>query len=108
MTYAFEKNPVGYTAAFRVARNMVKSHRLQYAAKIARDLILKVRDLCHKTETQGCWKDMSQVTVLGLSFGAHIASQVCIDLYQRTGQKVGKLIGEKSVYSSIKVDISSI
>lgn len=73
---------------------MVATHRLQYAAKIGRDLVLKVRDRCLSAGTPGCWKYMSQVTMLGLSFGAHVASQVSKELYQRTGQKVGKLIGE--------------
>lgn len=106
LTYAFEKNPVGYTAAFRVARTMVLTHRLQYAAKIARDFILKIRDRCLTTGTHGCWKDMSQVTMLGLSFGAHVASQVCVDLYQRTGQKVGKLIGidPAGIYLTLKIN----
>lgn len=106
LTYAFEKNPVGYTAAFRVARTMVLTHRLQYAAKIARDFILMIRDRCVKKETAGCWKDMSQVTLLGLSFGAHVASQVCVDLHQRTGQKVGKLIGidPAGIYLTLKIN----
>lgn len=88
---------------------MVLTHRLQYAAKIARDLVLKVRDHCLTAGTQGCWKDMSQVTMLGLSFGAHVASQVCKELYQRTGQKVGKLIGvdPAGIYLTLKINNQS-
>lgn len=88
---------------------MVVTHRLQYAAKIARDLILKVHDHCLKHETPGCWKDMSQLTLLGLSFGAHVASQVSKELYQRTGQKVGKLIGvdPAGIYLTLKINNQS-
>lgn len=84
---------------------MVQTHRLEYAAKIARDFILMIRDHCIKTETNGCWKDMSKMTVLGFSFGAHVASLTCVDLYQRTGQKVGKLIGidPAGIYLTLKM-----
>lgn len=72
---------------------MVKTHRLQYAAKVARDLVLGVREQCIQNENPGCLKNMSQVTMLGFSFGAHIASQACINLFTSTGEKVGKLYG---------------
>lgn len=74
---------------------MVKTHRLQYVAKVARNLILNVRDRCMKNGAPGCLRNMSQITMLGFSFGAHIASQTCINLFQKTGEKVGKLIGKK-------------
>lgn len=76
-------------------KNLVKTHRLQYAAKVARDLVLNVRNRCIRDGGIDCWKDMSKLTVVGFSLGAHIASQACIDLYECTGEKVGKLIGEK-------------
>lgn len=86
--------PKGIVEVFVHARDMVKSHRLQFTTKLARDLVLNLREQCLQDETPGCLKDMSQVTMLGFSFGAHIASQTCRNLYKSTGQKVGKLIGK--------------
>lgn len=75
---------------------MIKSNRSRYAAKVASDLVLDIQYHCtHNGKYPGCWMPMSQVTVLGFSFGAHIASQVCINLYKQTKHKVGKLIGKK-------------
>lgn len=79
-----------------MANEMVQSHRLQYAAKVARDLILGIRKECLANETPGCLKKMSQITMLGFSFGAHVASQACKNVYESTGEKVGKLIGEQN------------
>lgn len=76
---------------------MVKSHRALYAANIASVLISNVRDRCIQTETNGCWKHLSEVTVVGFSLGAHVASQICINLYEEVGEKVGKLIGKKLI-----------
>lgn len=99
MTYAYEIIPNNIVEVFSHARYMVKTHRLQFTAKLARDLVLSVRDQCLKDETPGCMKDMSQVTMLGFSFGAHIASQACRNLHTSTEQKVGKLIGNLSPQS---------
>lgn len=65
VTYAYEKIPDGPFDTLMTARDMVKSHRLQYAAKVTRDLVLGVREQCLENETPGCLKNMSQVTVLG-------------------------------------------
>lgn len=73
---------------------ILRSERLQQAADLASDLIVSVRDRCFKMGTFGCWGYMSKATLLGFSFGAHVASQICIDLYKKTGQKVGKYIGK--------------
>lgn len=78
---------------------MIKSHRLQYAAKVGRDLVLNLRLHCIELGYVECWKPMSELTVLGFSFGAYIASQMCDDLYKSTREKVGKLIGEKVIRS---------
>lgn len=98
LTYAYEKSPGGIFKMCILTKRMLKSHRLQYTAKVARNLILSIRDRCLTIGNRGCWKHMSKVTVVGFSFGAHIASRICIDLYERTGEKVGKLIGEKLVH----------
>lgn len=93
LTYAFENIPQSTFAIISTSREMVRSKRSLYAAKVASDLILNIRDHCVQNGKFGCWVYMSKVTVLGFSFGAHIASQVCINLYKKSGQKVGKLIG---------------
>lgn len=78
---------------------MVKSHRSQHAARVASDLVLNIRNRCIETIGVGCWVYMSQITVVGFSLGAHVASQFCINLHKQTGQKVGKLIGKKLDFS---------
>lgn len=93
LTYAFENIPQSTFAIIATSREMVRSKRSLYAAKVASDLVINIRNDCIKNGHFGCWVYMSQVTVLGFSFGAHIASQLCINLYKKTGQKVGKLIG---------------
>lgn len=94
LTYALDKVPENRLKQALYVIKLLKSHRLQYAAKIVRDLVLNIRVRCKSLiRTNACWKDMSKVTVVGFSLGAHVASQICKDLYQRTGEKVGKLIG---------------
>lgn len=95
LTYAFGKIPSSILKRLLYVRKSVKSHRLQYAAKVARDLVLNVRHHCIQMGGIDCWKDMSKLTVVGFSLGAHIASQTCINLFEFTGEKVGKLIGEQ-------------
>lgn len=74
-------------------REMVKSHRSFYAARVASDLVLNIRDRCIESGRFGCWVYLPHMTVVGFSLGAHVASQLCNNLYKQTGQKVGKLIG---------------
>lgn len=76
---------------------MIKTHRLQYAAKVGRDLVMGIRLHCIKIGTNDCWVPMFEYTVLGFSFGAYIASQICNDLYKFTKERVGKLIGENVI-----------
>lgn len=97
LTYAYKKFPQSYFGRLSILREMVKSHRSLYAAKVASDLVFNIRDRCIKNGTNGCWKDISQLTVVGFSLGAHVASQICINLYESIGEKVGKLIGEKQI-----------
>lgn len=95
LTYAYEEIRYGLYNLIAMASEMVQNHRLQYAAKVARDFVLSIREECIKNGSPGCLSKMSKLTVLGLSFGAHVASQTCKNLYQSTGEKVGKLIGEQ-------------
>lgn len=101
LTYAFENIPQSTFAIISTSREMVRSRRSLYAAKVASDLVLNIRDHCIQNGKFGCWVYMSKVTVLGFSFGAHIASQICINVYKKSGQKVGKLIGESLTWSFI-------
>lgn len=111
LTYAYEKSPTSIFKMCILTKRMLKSKRLQYAAKVARNLVLNIRERCEWLRifgTNDCWSHMSQVTVVGFSFGAHIASRICIDLFQRTGEKVGKLIGEEFICSFDSLLIKSI
>lgn len=92
LTYALDKVPESAFKQLFYLRKLIKSHRLQYAAKVARDLVLNVRDRCNEIVIDGCSKFMSQLTVVGYSLGTHVASQICINLYEKTEEKVGKLI----------------
>lgn len=94
MTYAYEKPDAGPGSYVMFAsKNMVEDHRMQFVAKLTRDLVVDVRDQCVKNGVPGCLRNLSQITMLGFSLGAHIASQACVYLYQKTGEKVGKLFG---------------
>lgn len=93
LTYAYENIPQSTFAIISTSREMVRSYRSLYAAKVASDLVVNIRNHCIKSGQFGCWVYMSKVTVIGFSFGAHIASQLCKNLYKKTGQKVGRLIG---------------
>lgn len=106
LTYAYEKNSKNAFSIITTPREMIKSNRSLHAAEIASELILDMRENCIKNANYpSCYITMSQITVLGFSFGAHIASQICINVYKNTKEKVGKLIGEKFIYS---FDSSSI
>lgn len=95
LTYAYEKIPESRLKIFYASEKIVKSQRSLHSAKVASNLILNIRDHCVKSGSFGCWVYMSKITVVGYSLGAHIASQICINLYKNSGQKVGKLIGEE-------------
>lgn len=79
---------------------MVESHRLQFTAKIARNLVIKIREQCFQNEIPGCMENTQpeKITMLGFSFGAHIASQACRDIFKSTNKKVGKLIGVSNLF----------
>lgn len=99
LTYAYENIPESRLKIFYASQEIVKTHRSLHSATSASNLILNIRDHCVKSGSFGCWVYLSQTTVVGYSLGAHIASQVCINLYKNSGQKVGKLIGEKLINS---------
>lgn len=68
--------------------------RIEFAAREARNLVLSVRKRCNKIQTSGCFRHMTQLTVVGFSLGSHIASYACRYLAKETNEKVSKLIGE--------------
>lgn len=101
LTYAFVNTPKSVFTILTISGEMIKTRRLHYAAKVGRDLIMSIRFHCAKigagTNSLNCWIPMSQNTVVGFSFGAYIASQLCNYLYKVTRERVGKLIGENSL-----------
>lgn len=99
LTYAYKQIPESRLKIFFASEEIVKSQRAVHTARVASDLISNIRDHCVKSGSFGCWVYMSKVTVVGYSLGAHIASQICVNLYKNTGQKVGKLIGEEFIHS---------
>lgn len=82
VTYAFDNSPTTIMNLISHMKKIVETKRFEFVAKEARDLVLKIK-----------LDDMEKVTVVGFSFGAHIASKTCRYLFQKTNQKVGKLIG---------------
>lgn len=77
----------------------VSSKRLEYVAKMTRDLVLNVQKKCLKSNRQSCLRHMSQVDVTGQSFGFHISAKTSEYLYRKTGQRVRLLLGMVSVHT---------
>lgn len=72
---------------------MMKTRRFEYAAKMACDLVLGVREKCLRSGKSVCLKNLDQVDVTGFSFGVYLASRTCKYLYQKTDEKVRLLLG---------------
>lgn len=81
---------------------MVKNRRLEYVAKMARDLVLGVRE--KGVANRRGLRSLSQLDISGYSFGSHIAGQTCQYLREkvgaRTNEKVRLLLG---MCSSFKI-----
>ncbi|XP_031635206.1 uncharacterized protein LOC116348364 [Contarinia nasturtii] len=92
VTYPFKKDPMTTFEWFRSLNNLVKSKRLDFAAKLARDIVLGVRDKCVQSEGRQCLRHMSQVDVSGFSFGAHMAGRACQYILEKTGERVRMLL----------------
>ncbi|XP_031617380.1 uncharacterized protein LOC116337153 isoform X2 [Contarinia nasturtii] len=73
-------------------KKMVKTQRLEYVAKLGRDLVLGVIQKCIASNRQQCLRNLSQVDVSGWSFGAHIAGRTCQYLNKKTDGKVRLLL----------------
>lgn len=80
---------------FMTARNMLQTYRLHYAAKVTRNLYLNIRQKCKDEPIDGCKvnTEPEKITMLGHSFGAYIASQACVYIFETTHEVVGKFIG---------------
>ncbi|XP_031617562.1 phospholipase A1 2-like [Contarinia nasturtii] len=87
ITYAFENSVTTLAKLIPHTKNMVQTNRFIFVAKQARDLVLSVRNL------KGNIKSMSQIVMVGFSFGAHIAAIACRYLTAKTKEKVKILIG---------------
>lgn len=86
-------NPTTFITLLPHVNEMVSTRRLEFVAKQARDLVLNVREICLESRKANCLKNMSQVEVIGFSFGAHIGAHTCKFLYEKTNEKVKLLLG---------------
>ncbi|XP_055295145.1 uncharacterized protein LOC129564920 [Sitodiplosis mosellana] len=73
-------------------RSMIKDKRPHFVAKETCDFFMKVRIMCMESG-HNCLDDISNMVVVGYSLGAHIGAFFVRCLFQRTGQRIGKLIG---------------
>lgn len=72
---------------------MESDKRLDFVARTARDLVLDVRAKCYAKGKRGCLKYLTQVEVVGFSFGAHVGSRTCEFLHTWLNEKVNILVG---------------
>ncbi|XP_031628482.1 uncharacterized protein LOC116344188 [Contarinia nasturtii] len=94
VSYAYSKSSSKPLSMNLILSKMVATRRLEYAAKMTRDLLLGVRQNCLniKWYKRSCLKHLSQVDVTGFGFGAHIASRTCQYLFEKTSEKVRLLL----------------
>jgi dienelactone hydrolase len=80
------------TSVHALVKRMVSEYRLEYAAKVARDLVLRLG------------VNLSRVDVTGFSVGAHIAGRTCQYLQRKTGHTVRLLLGKYfiKIYENIQ------
>ncbi|XP_031635205.1 uncharacterized protein LOC116348363 [Contarinia nasturtii] len=91
-SYAYTTDPTTALKILPHVSKMVKTKRLEYVARMARDMVLAVYRRCVKYTRAPCLQSMSQVDVSGFSFGAHIAGRTCQYLEEKTGEKVRMLL----------------
>lgn len=97
VTYAYITNPTTVLNILLHVNLMVSDRRLDFVAKMARNLVLMVREKCYESGKKGCLKFLTQVEVVGYSFGAHIGSRTCAFLFNRLNERVKRLIGEQKI-----------
>ncbi|XP_031617553.1 phospholipase A1-like isoform X2 [Contarinia nasturtii] len=93
IAYTYQNYDISVLNTYSYLKKTLTTRRVEFVAREARDLILNVRKQCVESKKRGCLKDMSQVTMLGFSLGAHIAAYACRYLYSETNEKIPKLIG---------------
>ncbi|XP_031635977.1 phospholipase A1 1-like [Contarinia nasturtii] len=92
VSYAYTTPSTEVLKIYAIVNKMIKTRRLEYVAKMARDLVFGVRGKCLATTERTCLRNFSQVDVTGFSFGAHIAGRTCQYLLQKTHEKVRMLL----------------
>ncbi|XP_031617557.1 uncharacterized protein LOC116337272 [Contarinia nasturtii] len=105
ITYVYAKPTTLLTLLIDVNK-MVRTKRLDFVAKQARDLVLNVREKCVESGKSDCLKSMSQVDVIGFSFGSYIGSRTCEFLYEKTKERVKTLLGLDPPRTTIFLDNS--
>ncbi|XP_031617561.1 phospholipase A1-like [Contarinia nasturtii] len=92
ITYAYSSTSTTLFNILFHVNQMVSTKRLDFVAKQAQDLVLETKKKCEDSRRTSCLRHMSQVEVVGFSFGAHIAGLTCGLLFEKTGEKVKILL----------------
>ncbi|XP_031639023.1 uncharacterized protein LOC116351105 [Contarinia nasturtii] len=91
VSYCYLDKPRTGCQAIGYLDKLVATNRLEYVAKMARDLVLNVRYQSYFTAGNYILH-MSRVDVTGFSFGAHIAGRTAEYLLKKTSGKVRMLL----------------
>ncbi|XP_031628884.1 uncharacterized protein LOC116344472 [Contarinia nasturtii] len=91
VSYCYSDKPRTGCQAIGHLDKLVATNRLEYVAKMARDLVLNVRNQSQSSAGDNILH-MSRVDVTGFSFGAHIAGRTAEYLLSKTGEKVRMLL----------------
>ncbi|XP_031637678.1 phospholipase A1-like, partial [Contarinia nasturtii] len=91
VSYCYSDKPRTGCQAIGHLDKLVVTNRLEYVAKMVRDLVLNVRYQSQSSAGDNILH-MSRVDVTGFSFGAHIAGRTAEYLLSKTGEKVRMLL----------------
>ncbi|XP_031631259.1 uncharacterized protein LOC116345747 [Contarinia nasturtii] len=91
VTYSYKTIPKN-SKSYAIMNEMVRTRRLEYVAKMARDLVYFVREKVRATKGKKGLNSLSKVDVTGFGFGAHIAGRTCEYLLKKTGETVQLLL----------------
>lgn len=98
ISYYYLDNPTQLHTLLPHVFKMVRTKRLDFVAKEALNLVLKTRSKCIKSQKPNCLQHMSQVEVVGFSFGAHVGARACKYIKEKTNEKVKILLGMQNEY----------
>ncbi|XP_031617123.1 phospholipase A1-like [Contarinia nasturtii] len=104
IAYAFENYEASMFNLIFYIKRILETNRVEYVAREALNLVLNVRKKCSETKSKQCFKNMSQLTVLGFSLGAHIGAYACRYFFEATNEKARRLIGLDPAAISFFVD----